>query len=60
MLLPVAADFKILDVAFEEFKSTVIQVFVYNNGAIDRESTKAIDNDVMLLSVGYMLIIVRR
>lgn len=49
---------RIVEVAYDEWESPILAQFVSCDAAVGRESTKAINRDVMRLTVGYILLIV--
>ncbi|PNH10676.1 Protein patched 2 [Tetrabaena socialis] len=48
---------RITEVAYDDWSSPLLAQYVSCDGAIGRESTKAINNDVKRLTVGYILLI---
>ncbi len=48
---------RIVEVAYDDWDSPILAQFVSCDAAVGRESTKAINRDVMRLTVGYVLLI---
>ncbi|GIL56519.1 hypothetical protein Vafri_11858 [Volvox africanus] len=49
---------RITEIAYDKWSSPVVAQYVSCDGAVGRESTKAINRDIGKLSIGYILIII--